>query len=94
MNKNATNTKVVALRVVQGEQNTAMLYGRVQATLDNCCITKEFNLKIDYTCPEPMKLVPIEESCVSLDGKTCPIPAENANKTADKGCQNGVCVIK
>lgn len=94
MNKNATNTKVVALRVVQGEQNTAMLYGRVQATLDNCCITKEFNLKIDYTCPEPMKLVPIEESCVSLDGKTCPIPAENTNKTADKGCQNGVCVIK
>lgn len=94
MNKNATNTKVVALRVVQGEQNTAMLYGRVQATLDNCCITKEFNLKIDYTCPDPVKPTPIEESCVSLDGKTCPIPAENANKTADKGCQNGVCVIK
>ncbi len=94
MNKNTTNTKVVALRVVQGEQNTAMLYGRVQTTLDNCCITKEFNLKIDYTCPDPVKPTPIEESCVSLDGKTCPIPAENANKTADKGCQNGVCVIK
>ena len=94
MNNGATNTKVVALRVVQGEQNTAMLYGRVQTTLDNCCITKEFNLKIDYTCPDPVKPTPIEESCVSLDGKTCPIPAENTNKTADKGCQNGVCVIK
>lgn len=93
INKDAKDVKAVSVNVVPGKLNTAMVYVRVQATSDdgNCCISKEYAIKVDYTCPET-EPKEIKGSCVAVDGKTCPIAAEKG--TAKDGCEDGVCVIK
>ena len=91
INENADKVKAVSVNVVPGNLNTAMVYVRVQATSDdgNCCISKEYALKVEYTCPET-EPKEIKGSCVTVDGKTCPV-AENGKMP---GCAEGFCVIK
>ena len=91
INEGADKAKAVSVNVVPGRLNTAMVYVRVQATSDdgNCCISKEYAIKVEYTCPET-EPKEIQGSCVTVDGKTCPV-AENGKMP---GCEEGFCVIK
>ena len=91
INDGAKAVKAVSVNVVPGRLNTAMVYVRVQATSDdgNCCISKEYALKVEYTCPET-EPKEIKGSCVTVDGKTCPV-AENGKMP---GCGEGFCIIK
>ena len=90
INEGAKAVKAVSVNVVPGNLNTAMVYVRVQATSDdgNCCITKEYALKVEYTCPET-EPKEIKGSCVTVDGKTCPVADEKM-----PGCAEGFCIIK
>ena len=91
INEGADKVKAVSVNVVPGRLNTAMVYVRVQATSDdgNCCISKEYAIKVEYTCPET-EPKEIKGSCVTVDGKTCPV-AENGKMA---GCTDGFCIIK
>ena len=91
INEGAKLVKAVSVNVVPGRLNTAMVYVRVQATSDdgNCCISKEYAIKVEYTCPET-EPKEIKGSCVTVDGKTCPV-AEDGKMP---GCEEGFCIIK
>ena len=92
INEGAKAVKAVSVNVVPGRLNTAMVYVRVQATSDdgNCCISKEYAIEVEYTCPET-EPKEIQGSCVTVDGKTCPVADENGKMA---GCTDGFCIIK
>lgn len=86
------NTKVIQANVrPDTKNNTAIVDYLVMATVDGCCVTKEFTTKVDYECKAEDPVKP-EFGCITVDGKTCPVPSEDG--TTKDGCKDGYCVIK